>query len=528
MAKAVSALLQRVRRRDLHAWLDQPISGCACALSWAAATAVFVGLVTSFGGFAGNDSFESVFSTWAVAHGQLACAFPEGYRVTAPLYPLLSGGAAAIAHIGQTVPFPPRQAMGPHCTDSFLAINTWSLQAGAIGRTVEFGYLGWLVLLGGAIALLRATDRGLRRWEPATLILLACLPPVWTCLQSTFHPEDLMAMGFALAAVGCALRGSWVGAGVLIGLAVLSQQFALLVGAPLFVLAPRHRRFAFGEAAAFTLAAVAAPLMVTSSGSAAHAILFGTGTTGGVGGTALWELGLHGVPLLLLSRVAPLALAALIAYGAGRRLGPAALEPVPLVSLIALSLGLRLVFEQNFYEYYLMALCVALVMLDVVRGRLRSSLLAWLVVVPVVYLDMIHLPTDIANLVPPCAVALAALAVVVLAARRRDNLVWACAAWVAVVAAAMITWSPRHFHTWIWQVALVVPGVMLAGAPLLDALRQHATATTRPPRSRASRWEPPARPWPLFTPDGPAPAGPSLRITVPASSLPVRPRPREA
>ena len=476
-------------------------------LGWASATAVFAALVTLLGGFSGDDTFETIFSTWAIAHGQFACAFPEAYRVTAPLYPLLSGGVASLAHIGNTLPFPTRQAMGPYCDRSFLAINTWSLKAGVTASTVKMGYLGWLGLMGGAIALLRAAGRGLRRWEPTTLILLAFLPPVWTCVQSTFHPEDLLAMGFALGAVASALRSSWVGAGILIGLAVLSQQFTLLAGVPLFVLAPRHRRFAFGEAAAITVAIVAAPLMITSSGRAAHAIIFGTGDTGGVGGTALWELGPHGAPLLLLTRIFPLALTAVLAYWVGRRLGPVALEPVPLVALVAVSLSIRLVFEQNFFEYYLMALCVTLVLLDVVRGHLRATLLAWLVIVPVVYLDMIELPDGLARVVPAVAIVLAVLA---LAVTRRNGSRGRYAPWLAVVATALFMWNPErfdHLPTWFCQVAVVVPGVVLAAGPLLAEVRRHAKAATSP----LVKWEPRAE-WRLVS-------GP--RITVPAHQLPV-------
>ena len=53
-------------------------------------------------------------------------------------------------------------------------------------------------------------------------------------------------MGFALAATACAKRSRWVGAGILIALAVLSQQFALLVEGSLLVLTPPARRWRYG------------------------------------------------------------------------------------------------------------------------------------------------------------------------------------------------------------------------------------------------------------------------------------------
>jgi hypothetical protein len=431
---------------------------------------VFVGLVALLGGFSGNDTFESIFSTWAIAHRQLACAFPEGYRVTAPLYPLVSGGVAAIAHIGHTVPFTPRAAMGPHCEKSFIAINTWSERAGVLQTTLKIGYLSWLVLMVGVIALLRAAGRGRCGWEPVTLVIIACLPPVWTCVQSTFHPEDLFALGLLFAAVACALRGSWVGAGILIGLAFLSQQFAILVAVPLLVLAPASRRLVYGGAAALTAAIVTAPFLLASSGRAAHAIFLGTGNTSGVGGSVLWELDLHGLLLLFLSRILPVATSATIAWWMLRRLGRGALEPAALLSLVAVSLGLRLVFEQNFYLYYFMALSVSLVLLDVVRGHIRGSLVAWLVVVPTVYVGEIQIPKYAANLVPQCAIVLAIL--VIVSRIHRGDPRRTLVPWFAVVAASFVTSDRVDLGflslppTWFWQVLLVVPGVLLAAGPL--------------------------------------------------------------
>ena len=467
-------------------WFDQPISGPSCALGWCVATALFIAFVSVFG-FTGADTFESVFSTWAIAHGQLACAFPSGFRVTAPLYPLLSGGIAAAAHLGHTVPFPPRSAMGPHCSMAFLAINSWSTKVGVLARTLQIGFSSWFVLMVGAIALLRASGRGRCRWEPAALIGLACLPPVWSCIQATFHPEDLLALGFALAAVACALRGSWVSAGILIGLAFMSQQFALLVAVPLLIMAPARRRVAFGWSAAFTVAVIAAPLIMASSRNAAHAILLGTGNTGGIGGSVLWELGFRDTPLFVLSRIVPLGVSALLSWWVVRRLGRGALEPVVLFSVVAISLGLRLVFEEQVFEYYFMALCVSLVLLDVIRGQIRGSLVAWLVIVPTVYLENINLPTPVTNLVPVSVIAIAGLVVVskaLLGGPRRE-----LAPWVAVlVAAALITWNNADFHTvlpaWLCQVVVVIPGIMLAGAPQLAELRRHATQPLVDPRVR--------------------------------------------
>ena len=72
-------------------------------------------------------------------------------------------------------------------------------------------------------------------------------------------------MGLALASLACARRNAWVGAGVLIALAVLSQQIAVLVAVPLIVVAPLNRRVHFALAALAAAAVVTVPLLVASS-----------------------------------------------------------------------------------------------------------------------------------------------------------------------------------------------------------------------------------------------------------------------
>ena len=469
----------------IWSWLDTPISGLSCLFGWCAATVVFVGVINALGGLGLNDTFESVFSTWATAHGQLRCAFPPGYRSTiAPLYPLLSGVVAAMGRIGHTVPFPSRPAMGPRCDTAFSVINTWSLKAGTTASTVKIGYLSWLALMGGVIAVLRAVGRGRCRWEPAILVVVACLPPVWLSLEGTFHPEDLMALGFALAAAACALRSWWIAAGMLIALAVLSQQYALLVALPLLVLVPALERPTFGLAAAVTLVLVTFPLLVVSFGEAAHAIVIGTGDTGGVGGSLVWESHLRGLPLLIVSRFLPVVISAMLGWWAAHRLGSRALTPVPLLALLALCLSTRLVFEQQLFGYYFMALAVTLLLLDVARGRIRVSLVAWLSTVSMVYvlgstsLDLLHKPLlgFVEDLIPLSVACLGG--VLILRQMRREGPSRMLACWVGMIAAALITWNKTDVlgqpPAWLWQIILVSLGIALALGPLFEAIRSPA------------------------------------------------------
>ena len=71
-----------------------------------------------------------------------------------------------------------------------------------------------------------------------------------------------------------------------------------------------------------------------------------------------------------------------------RRLGPRSLEPVPLLSLVAVSLALRLVFEANLFTYYFMALAVTLALLEVTQGSIRRTVAAWFAALTLVGIRM--------------------------------------------------------------------------------------------------------------------------------------------
>ena len=479
---------QPLRETPLAQWLDQPISATYCVGGWIAATVLYIALVALFGGPSQLDAYETVFSTWSIAHGQFACAFPHGFKTIAPLYPLFSGAVAAIGHVGGSVPFPSGAvAQGTHCDKAFLAVNAWSLRTNAIGHTVAISYTGWLALLGGATAFLRTTARGRSRWEPATLMLLACLPTVWMCIQSTLHPEDLFAMGFSLAAMACARREMWVGVGVLVAVAVLSQQFALLVAVPLLIFAAPRQRFRAIASAVVTVAVITVPLIVLSSGSAAGAILLGTGDTGGIGGALVWELNLHGALLVSVSRVLPILLSGLLAWWAVKEIGQDSLEPVPLLSLVAVSLGLRLVFEQQLFGYYYMALSVSLVMLDMISMRIRDTLLAWLALVSVVYMvgrtNFLEPPIGkYAAYFIPLGATVLAVAKIVLEIRRPGTRPTLLLLWSVLIVGTLVAWTKTAVlgqpPTWFWQVVLVPSGIALAAGPLILYVRHRPGDST--------------------------------------------------
>ena len=405
------------------------------------------------------------------------------FNYGAPVYPLLSGGIETVTRIGHGTAFPSSAALGHSCNQGLSTMAGWALKSDAIIPTLRIAYLGWIFLLAGVVAVLRVSGRGLSGWEPTTVIVVACLPPVWMSVQEYFHPQDLAAMGFALAAVACALRRKWILTGILIALAVLTQQFALLVAIPLLVVAPGRRRVPFIVAAVVTAIVIVAPILALTSGTAARFIFLGTGDSSGQGGTVVWELHLHGALLVLVSRVFPLLASLLLSGYVVRRVGRAALQPNILVPLVALSLSLRLVFEQNVFGYYYMALAVALVLADVLRGRIRESLVAWLALILLAEgegaISLIiwrqSWGQDARHWIPVIIMAAALLLIV----RRilRHQVDWNVAIWAGVVIGALIVWPVssdplRHQPvTWLWEVLLVGYGVVLAAGALLASMR---------------------------------------------------------
>ena len=74
-------------------------------------------------------------------------------------------------------------------------MNQWYLDSHALNPTQWIGCVAWLALMVGVIVWLRASGRGRCGWEPVTLLFVAGLLPVWMCVQSDFHPQDLLALG---------------------------------------------------------------------------------------------------------------------------------------------------------------------------------------------------------------------------------------------------------------------------------------------------------------------------------------------
>jgi hypothetical protein len=193
---------------------------------------------------------------------------------------------------------------------------------------------------------------------------------------------------------------------------------------------------------------------------------------------------------VLLFRVAPLAVSLVLSWWVARRLGRGALEALPLLSLVAVSLGLRLVFEVSLWTYYYLALAVCLVLLEATRGTIRRSVVAWFAVLTLFICRMSIYPFGVNKwgdyletvVLPLCIGGLALVAVLTQLLRGTDRRnLWP---WVVIAAVDLLTRSPGHNSfaagdvVWFWQVIIVVPGVLLAAAPLRWSFRQPVETET--------------------------------------------------
>jgi len=484
--------------------LDRPLSRPWCVTSWVASTGLFVIIVQFLGGISPGDSAESVYSTWSIAHLNMACAYPPTshfhfppdalpFASVAPLYPVLSAVASAILRIGHSVAFPTTAAMGGHCSNAYVAIYNWSVASGALNPSLKIAYLGWFLLIASVVVLLRTTGRGRNGWEAATLLLLAIAPPVYMCVATYFHPQDLITTGCILFAVSCAIRGRWMLAGVLLGLAFTSQQFALLAIAPMFVIVPGNRRLSLFVGTVLSIGIIDGPFIHLTSGRALKTALFGSSrlTVFGAnhfhatGGTVLFATHLHGTALFLVARVLPVLCALAIALWVARRLGPRVTEMETLLSLLATAICMRFVFEENLFGYYFMALAVSLLCIEALRGRLSGRVFVWIGMVMLAFNPIpwwLYLRWEARGLnlflALPVIFEVIVLSTFFVGARRRRYR-WYLIASAIVVALTCFPpiwgrmWTHHVAPYWLWQIILVPTGLILASESLRFAIRNH-------------------------------------------------------
>jgi hypothetical protein len=241
---------------------------------------------------------------------------------------------------------------------------------------------GWIVLGAGAVMLLRRTQAGGRVAEMILLVALAALPAASDAIAQTFHPQDLMSVGFSLAGVSQALRRRWFVVGVLFGVAFLCKQFAILPLLAVLAAAPGWRdRGRILLPAAAVVAAVVVPFYLAAPVDTARAMtaVYVAGVNIEKTPTIVGVLNIGEKLKLEVARDAPIIAAGVLAIWARWRARDDLLSPVPLIGLALACLATRLVFEISLLNYYFLAVGATLLMLDFSRRRLPVLSAIWIV-----------------------------------------------------------------------------------------------------------------------------------------------------
>jgi hypothetical protein len=180
-----------------------------------------------------------------------------------------------------------------------------------------------------------------------------------------------------------------------------------------------------------------------------------------------------------------------VAWCALRRLGPAVREPLPLLSLVATSFSLRLVFEVNFL-YYFMPLAVSLILMDVIRRRIRWYLVIWMVLVTLAFglnswgFDPTSQPWGLHWRDVLALSLLAAALAVVLVEAVRARVRWSLVASLVAAGLAIANLPPRvsdgvlhPLPDWLWMLTLLIAGIAMAVEPLISLALSRSSPTWR-------------------------------------------------
>lgn len=487
----------------LAARLSRPVRPFAVVMGWIGSSIVFLLVATALGGPTEGDSAEVVYGTWAIAHGHLACVYPVvshhvptavlavPFALAAPLYPIFAGLLAFALRIGHAVPYPSTAALGPGCVHGFSAAYHWVASSGAILPTVRLGYATWVVLLAGLAYLVRSTPLRDTGWEVLSGFMVAVSPPVVMSLTYFFHPQDLLAMGLVLAATGAFVRERFALCGVLAGLALSAQQFAVLAVVVLVVLAGRRSAIRLIAGIAAAVVVIDTPFVVVSGWRAVRTAALGSSRVGLIsgahGGTVLFATGLTGPADFVLARVAPIAGAALLAWWA-RRAVRSDLSNGVLVVLVTAGLWLRLAFEVNLFGYYFMATLVGLAVVETLRREVGRDVVAFVGLLMVAF-NPEHI-AFISNLtsyglslyydLPIIVLGLGVVTLLYDTVRRRFSPTLVL--WLAIVTLAGQThlfgrYTPFWaFPEWAWQIVLVGYLMVVVARRLRWAISESAPA----------------------------------------------------
>ncbi len=296
--------------------------------------------------------------------------------------------ALVAGHVGRAIAHQP--LMGSFAVVARLPFAAAASLAGA-GDTGIYraGVLACaLALAAVGVTLARVADQ--RPWALA-LPFLAILNPAALAAVRSGHPEEALAAALLVGAALCASRSA-ITAGLLLGLALATKQWAVVgVGPVLWLVPSGRRRVATCVAGAIALA-LTLPLLVSSSAFTATSHQAATSPTTS-GRATLWFLVAHhttlhlnvpaGIPSTVSLATVPswiargahpaIVLLPLVATALVWRRKPTTADALTLLTLVLLA---RCVLDPVDNAYYHLPFVVALLALEVVRRRPPVATLA--------------------------------------------------------------------------------------------------------------------------------------------------------
>lgn len=385
--------------RSWRAVVSHPVSARLRWAAYAVATAAFVAVLVFRGGPnpAETDAHAVTEPAMDISHGDLRLAEQQTYVPNPPGYPLLTAPfvLALRPWVGaprwcDDKPIPAilegqgaawfRSILRP-CQDQRLAPRSERLPLWYRSQAILV-VLAWMVLGAGAVLLLGASGAGGGVGEVLLVGALVALPGTTDAIAQSFHPQDLMCVGFSCAALSQALRRRWFTVGVLFGVALLCKQFATLPLLAVLAAAPGWRarvRLVLPAAGVVTAGVLPFYLVDPVDTTRALTAVFVENVTVVKTPTVVGLLGVWEQTKLEIARDAPLVLAAGLALWARWRARGRLLEPVPLIGLALACLAARLVFEISLLDYYFLAVGAFLILVDFCRRRPPLWSAAWIV-----------------------------------------------------------------------------------------------------------------------------------------------------
>jgi hypothetical protein len=228
------------------------------------------------------------------------------------------------------------------------------------------------------------------RWKRVVAAVLVVAGPASVAALQFGHPEEVLAGSLVVGAVALAARKRPVAAGLALGLAVATKQWALVAIAPSIAAAPRGQRARLAGIAAAAAAAFVIPVVAADASGFVHMNHTAASTHTTVTRTTIWflfaaahvthlhvpagypsELTIYGVPQWVGALAHPLVVLAPVPLVALFAVRKRQLDPMEMLGVLALAFLLRCVLDPVDNAYYHVPLLLSLVAWEVLaRARL--------------------------------------------------------------------------------------------------------------------------------------------------------------